>query len=78
MNNEILDNLKNVVASLTSEIAQRQGIINGINSAIETLTNGYQSDQAKIDEAIASAKADADKQIIDLKSQITNIVGNGN
>ena len=39
--------------SLTSQIAQLQGQLDGVNQAIKVLTDGYQTDQAAIDQAVS-------------------------
>ena len=45
--------LKMVSDSLTSQIAQLQGQLDGVNQAIKVLTDGYQTDQAAIDQAVS-------------------------
>jgi hypothetical protein len=46
--------LKMVSDSLTSQISQLQGQLDGVNQAIKVLTDGYQSDQTAIDQAVVT------------------------
>lgn len=61
------------IANFKSLIGQKQNEIDALNQAVEILTSGFISDQAKIDTEVALVRNSVTEQMKTLQSVLTDV-----